>query len=89
MVATIELPKLDTLQALAKEIPYYPITGLGVAQWAEHLGYSDDVVEFIKLYSEKIVFNSRTDLLNHCRLLEKLLIEERKSVKEYIRSPQD
>jgi len=89
MFATTELPKLDILEHLANEIQYYPITGQGVAQWAEHLGYDDNVVDFIHLYSDKILFNSKTDLIHHCRLLERLLKEEEKATKEYIRTSED
>ncbi len=89
MIASIRLPAIGTLRLLADDILDYPVTGLGVTQWAEHMGYEDDVVGFTKLYSKNIVFKSRSDFLNHCRLLGRLLKEESKSVKEYTRSPQD
>lgn len=89
MTYTEQLPRIKSLKLLAGEIKNFPITGLGIAQYADHLGYNGQVADFIKLFSEGIVFNSRTDFLEHCRLLERLLKEERISVPEHLRSPQD
>ena len=89
MIYTEHLPKIISLRLLAKRIENFPITGLGVAQYAEHLGYDEEMVDFIKLFSQKMVFNSRTDFLDHCSLLEKLLKQERHSVPEHFISSED
>lgn len=89
MIYTERLPRLNSLRLLAKEIRNFPITGLGIVQHAEHLGYDKETIDFLGLFSQGILFNSRNDFLNQCSLLEKLLEEERNSVPEHLRSPQD
>ncbi len=89
MIYAEQLPKIYSLRLLAKEIKSFPITGLGIVQYADHLGYGKEVADFIKLFSQGIVFNSRTDFLDHCSLLERLLKEERRSNPEHLKSPQD
>ena len=89
MIYTEQLPKIYSLRLLAKQIKSFPITGLGIAQYAEHLGYDEEMVDFIKLFSQGMVFNSRTDFLNHCSLLERLLKEERHSIPEHLNSSED
>jgi hypothetical protein len=88
MMYAKQLPKIYSLKLLAKQTKNFPITGLGIAQYAEHLGYDEGVVDFIKLFSGEMVFNSRTDFLEHCSLLERLLREERQTIPEHLRSPQ-
>jgi hypothetical protein len=80
---------MSKLHLLAKQIKSFPITGLGIVQCADHLGYDDEAINFLKLFSQKMVFNSRTDFVNHCSLLERLLKEERQSVPEYLSCAQD
>lgn len=89
MIYTKTLPQVSELRQLALNIRDFPITGLGIVQLADHLGYDEKVTDFIKLFSQGIVFNSRTDFLDHCSLLERLLKEEYRSVPEHLRSPQD
>lgn len=89
MIYTEKLPRLDKLRRLATEIKNFPITGLGIVQHAEHLNYDNEIIDFLRLFSQNMVFNSRTDFLDHCSLLERLLKEERRSVPEHLRSPQD
>ncbi len=85
---TEQLPRINDLKLLAQEIKGFPITGLGITQYAEHLGYDDETIDFLNLFSRHLVFSSRTDFLHKCSLLEKLLKEERRSVPEQLRSPQ-
>ena len=89
MIYTEQLPRVITLQELADKIKNFPISGLGVVQCAEHLGYDEKTINFIKLFSRRLIFNSRTDFLNHCRLLEGMLREERHSMPEHPQNPQD
>ena len=89
MIYTQHLPHLNNLQRLAKQIQDFPITGLGVVQYAKHLGCDEEIINFFKLFSQKIVFKSRSDLLNRCNLLEKMLNEERQAPPEHLKSPQD
>ncbi len=89
MIYTEHLPKIISLRLLAKKIENFPITGLGIAQYAEHLGHDEEIVDFIKLFSQGMVFNSRTDFLNHCSLLERLLKQERHSAPEHLISSED
>jgi len=82
MIYTKKLPQIKGLQQLAEDIDVtedYPISGLGVLQFAEHRGYGDEVLNFLMLFSKKIIFISRNDFLQHCSLLEKLLREEKRS----------
>lgn len=89
MISSEQLPKIYSLRLLSKQIKNFPITGLGIAQYAEHLGYGEEMADFIKLFSRGMVFNSRTDFLDHCSLLERLLKEERHSAPETLISPED
>jgi hypothetical protein len=82
MVYTEQLPKIKNLQLLANKVTGFPISRLGIVQQAEHLGYDEQIIDFLRLFSEQLVFNSRTDFLEHCRLLERLLKEERDSIPE-------
>ncbi|PJE65523.1 hypothetical protein COU91_01260 [Candidatus Saccharibacteria bacterium CG10_big_fil_rev_8_21_14_0_10_47_8] len=86
---TEQLPRINSLKLLAREIRNFPITGLGIVQHAEHLGCDKEIIDFLRLFSQGILFNSRNDFLNQCSLLEKLLEEESQSVPEHLRSPQD
>ena len=83
------LPKLKELRQLASGIKTFPITGLGIVQYAEHLGYDDNTVNFLKLFSSRLIFNNRTELIYHCSLLERLIREETKMPVEHLKSPQD
>lgn len=81
------MPHTSDLSRLAEQVADFPITGLGISQYAEHLGYNDGVTDFVNLFSKEVIFTSRTDFLEHCRLLKKLLVEELGSVPEQLRSP--
>ena len=73
------MPAIKELRELAREINAYPITGLGIAQYAEHLGYDGETVDFVKLFSRNMVFVNQADFVDHCALLERLLIEEERT----------
>ena len=89
MVFTEQLPKIKDLRRLSKEIRNFPITGFGIVQCAEHSGYDEETLDFLKRFSKRLVFQSRTDFINHCGLLEDLVRQERASLPEHLRSPQD
>jgi len=89
MQYTKRMPAIKELRQLAREVENYPITGLGIAQYAEHMGYNDDTVDFIKLFSRKMVFVNQADFVDHCSLLERLLTEESKQPYENLKSPQE
>lgn len=88
MIYTKKLPLVKQLQQLAGEVKDFPITGLGIAQYAGHLGYDEATIDFLNLFSKKLVFTSRSNFLENCSLLERLLKEERNSPPEHLRSPQ-
>lgn len=83
------LPRSGELRSLASQVRNYPITGLGIVQHAEHLGYDDATIKFLKLFSKHMVFACRKDFLEYCILLKRLLKEEYKAEEEHLRSPQD
>ena len=89
MIYAKKMPRINSLRQLAVGIEDFPISGLGVVEFAEHQGYSDEIVDFLKLFSQRLVFISRADFLQHCSLLERLLREESHSVPEHLRSPQE
>ena len=89
MIYAKKMPRINSLRQLAEDIKNFPISGLGIVEFAEHQAYSDEIVDFLKLFSKRIVFISRTDFLQHCSLLERLLREEQHSVPEHLRSPQE
>ncbi|OGL26415.1 hypothetical protein A3E49_02000 [Candidatus Saccharibacteria bacterium RIFCSPHIGHO2_12_FULL_49_19] len=83
------LPRLRSLRDFADHIEVFPISGLGMVQFAEHSGYDQRTLNFLKLFSAKIVFNSESDFLYRCSLLKRLLAEESEQPHETLRSPQD
>ena len=89
MVTPQTLPAMNDLRQLSREVHEYPVSGLGISQHAEHLGYGDDVIDFTKLFSQRTFFSSRSDFINRCSLLERLLKEQSKASVEHLRSPQD
>lgn len=89
MVNTQHLPKINELRRLCNEIKDYPISDLGIIQYAEHLGYDQDVIDFLKLFYHQMVFKNRTEFLNYCSLLERMIRQEIRSEPEYLRSPQE
>ena len=89
MIYTEKLTKLATLRQLAWQIKNFPITGLGIVQSAEHMGYDDETIDFIELFSGRRVFNSRSDFMYHCRLLNMLLKEEKCSLAEHSASSEE
>jgi len=84
MQYTKRMPAIKELRQLAREVENYPITGLGIAQYAEHMGYNDDTVDFIKLFSRKMVFVNQADFVDHCSLLERLLTEESMNQADFV-----
>ena len=76
MKYTKELPQIRDIERLAIRIRNFPITGLGIVQSAEHIGCTDEIIDFLKLFSERIVFKSRAEFVNYCGLLSGLLYEE-------------
>ena len=86
---TKKMPQINSLRQLATDIENFPISGLGIVEFAEHQGYSDEIVDFLKLFSRRIIFISQSDFLQHCSMLERLLREEQHSVPEHLRIPQE
>ncbi len=84
-----QLPKLKNLRRFALAIKSFPITGLGVIQYAEHLGYDDETINFLKLFSREMIFNSRSDFLNHCALLERMVKEEKRQPASFVHEVQE
>lgn len=72
------LPKLGELKELSAQVKNFPISGLGVLQLAEHTGYPGQTLDFLKLFSARLVFKSRTDFMNRCSLLERMVREEQR-----------
>ena len=82
------LPKIKELRQFASEVRDFPITGQGIVQYAEHLGYDDWTINFLNLFSRRMVFNSRSDFIQHCSLLERLLRQSKQTPVERVLSPQ-
>jgi hypothetical protein len=77
------------LRRLANEIDRYPISDLGIIQLAEHRGYSNELVGFLKLFYREMIFKNRAELLNYCQLLESVMSEEHQSKPELVSSGED
>lgn len=89
MQQTQSLPRIKELQQFAYTIKNFPITGLGIVQSAEHMGSDDRVVDFVKLFSDRVVFFSRLQFMQTCRLLKKLIKEEVTAPRELQRKVED
>lgn len=81
------LPTTSDLRKLAYGIDTFPISDLSIIQFAEHNDYSEELVEFLKLFYREMVFHSRAEFLNYCGLLERLIIEGQRSPPEHLLSP--
>ena len=88
MMRTQNLPKLNELRSLGYEIKDYPISDLGIIQYAERLGYDQKIIDFLKLFYHQMIFNSRSEFLSYCSLLERMMKQELESEPEILRSPQ-
>ncbi len=85
----IQPPKMFELRRFALKIMSFPITGLGIVQYAEHSGYPNQLIDFVKLFSGRTVFNSRSGFLESCRLLKNLMRQEKLSLIERPREVED
>jgi|GEM_PF-4539524 len=88
MIYLEHLPSRQELNRLIGEVKEYPISGRGVVQYAEHQGYDDDVLSYLKLFYRPAVFSDKSELLNTYDHLEKLIAEEGHSMNEDCMKPE-
>ncbi len=86
---TITPPKINKLTSLSRLVSAYPISTAGLIQYAEHGGLNDNLVEFLRLFPEEMVFETKDDFMNRSRLLAELMSEFDKCPREQLRSPQE
>lgn len=78
------LPKTGDIERFALRIRNYPITGLGIVQLAERMRCTDELVNFLRLFSGRMIFKDHGEVLNYCRLLSGLLCEDENLQAEFI-----
>lgn len=83
------LPHIDNVRWLAKLAGPYPATRQEIMEAAQDWNFSDNTVEFLKLFPADEQFKSQYDFLTRCEELELLIREEREMPAETLRSPQD
>lgn len=83
------LPRIDNVRWLAKLAGPYPATRQEITEAAQDWNFSENTIEFLRLFTPDEVFKSQGDFLARCEELELLLREERKMPAELLRSPQD
>lgn len=83
------LPHIDNVRWLAKLSGPYPATRQEILEAAEDWNFSDNTIEFLRLFPADEVFKNQLDFLTRCEELELLIREERNMPAEVLRSPQD
>lgn len=83
------LPHIDNVRWLAKLAGPYPATRQNILETAEVWNFSDNTMDFLRLFPEDETFASRDDFLLRYEELEMLIREERTMPAEVLRSPQD
>lgn len=83
------LPHIDNVRWLAKLAGPYPATRQEIMDAAQDWNFSDNTIEFLRLFPADEQFKSQDEFLTRCEELELLIREERKMPAEVLRSPQD
>lgn len=83
------LPRIDNIRWLARLAEPYPAMRQAILETAELWNFSDNTLEFLRLFPPDEEFPSREDFLLRCEELEMLIREERSMPAEMLRSPQD
>lgn len=89
MVYAQHLPRIDILGQLASKLGPFPENAYHIGDMARDLGYSQEIVTFLRLFDPHHMFSSRKEFLTNCEELEILISEARNMPKEPMLSPQD
>lgn len=89
MVYTKRLPRIDSIERLARVAGPFPVRAGRVLQRAKSFNFGKSTLDFLRQFPSDEVFESRNDLLTRCEELGILLREERQMPQETLRSPQE
>ncbi len=83
---TKQLPPIQTFANVARAAGPFPASARRIVISAVAHGFHKNVVEFLRQFHPKEIFQSRSDFINRCDELELLIEEERKTPREIVRS---
>lgn len=83
------LPHIDNILWLTKVSGPYPASCEDIQLTAEAWNFSNNTIEFLKLFPKNEIFNSREDFLNRYEELENLLRQQQVSAEELVHSTED
>ena len=89
MVYEKQLPRVRELLHLSRVAKPFPATRKLISSVALRWGMSEAVIDFLKLFPQDLVFNSRAEFITKCEELELFIEQERKIPEERLRSPQN
>ncbi len=87
-----QLPQLDELCQLARQMDEFPATVEDVIKIATDQGYGDHVLHFLKLFSvgnQLATFQSRAEFYTRAAELAMIICDEREQPAEQLLSPQN
>lgn len=82
-------PTTKDLVWLSKLADEFPVTRRELVRVARDWGFSRRTLDFLRLFPENEVFESRADFVNRCEDLELLIKQEYEAPEEHLRSPQE
>ena len=80
-----QLPPVRHLLSLAQDT-LFPVSREEIEQNAPYYGFSDEVVNFLRLFPADEIFSSRVDFMTRCEELEMYLTLQRESPRELLRN---
>jgi hypothetical protein len=89
MVYTQNLPRIDVLDDLARKIGPFPETAYHIGDKARYLGYSQEIIAFLRLFDPYHMFSSKREFLTNCEELEILISEAQHMPKDVKLSMED
>jgi len=83
------LPHIDNIRWLAKIAGPYPASRQTIEAVARDWNFSDNSIEFLRLFPKDEEFASQEDFLTRCEEVEILIRQEREAPAEVLHSPED
>lgn len=82
-------PHIDNILWLTKVSGPYPVSCEDIQLTAEAWNFSNNTIEFLKLFPKDEIFNSREDFLNRYEKLEALVRQRQVAAEELAHSSKD
>lgn len=82
-------PHVDNIRWLAKVAGPFPTTDDVILDTAMAWRFSENTIEFLKLFPGNEEFKTQDDFITRCEELEMMLSEKESMPREYLRSPQE